>query len=363
MNALEKLQVLGAGASYDKCGCECGVQEAKKRKRILPKEGIYPAMMPDGRRSLLLKVLQSNKCENDCRYCGNRCGREVKRVEFAPRELANLFFKYFEEGYVEGLFLSSGISSGESMDKILETVSLVRKGGFRGYIHTKILPGASRDQVKYAAQLSTRLSINVEAPSKSRLGELSSQKDFGSDILRRMRWIQEEERKGKVRGGQTTQFIVGAANESDQEILKMVNWLYKEMRVNRSYFSAFRPIERTPLERHPRTPSLREHRLYQADFLLRKYGFKFRDLIFEDDDNLSQREDPKFRYAMENKDIFPIDLRGANFKELILVPGIGPRTAKRIMEERKSREIKKLIPKKSFPFLEIDGKRQLKLLN
>ncbi len=329
----------------------------------MPADGIYPASSFDGRRTLLLKVLQSNECVNDCSYCVNRCGRGLRRASFEPGELAGLFRKYLGEGFVEGLFLSSGVCDpGDCMDKILETVSLVRRGGFGGYIHTKILPGASRDQVRCAAELSTRLSVNVEAPSSGRLSELSSQKDYRYDILRRMRWIRGEVRRGRVPGGQTTQFIVGAGGESDYEILEMAGWLYGEMDLRRTYFSAFSPVSDTPLSGHPKTPGIREYRLYQADFLLREYGFRFRDLVFDEDGCMPYNLDPKLAYALENRGFFPVDVGEADVGELMLVPGIGPKTAQRIVAARDSNlKLQSLIPKKALPFLAVAGTRQMSI--
>lgn len=363
MNTLQKLHILGSSAAYDRCGCEYSRRDFGRKKRIVPTDGIYPASALDGRRTMLLKVLQSNECLNDCRYCVNRCGRDLSRASFEPHELADLFYKYLREGYIEGLFLSSGVhDSGDSMDEIIETVSLVRRMGFRGYIHTKILPGASRDQVKYAAGLSTRLSVNIEAPSSGRLSELSSQKDFRCDILRRMRWIRDEVRGGRVYGGQTTQFIVGAAGESDYEILKMTGWLYDEMDLRRTYFSAFSPVSDTPLSGHPRTPGVREYRLYQADFLLRDYGFRFRDLVFNEDGGMPYNLDPKLAYALKNRGVYPVDVGEAGTRELMLVPGIGLKTAQRIVAARDSNlHMRSLIPRKALPFLEVDGLRQLRI--
>ncbi|MFH0860706.1 MAG: radical SAM protein [Candidatus Altiarchaeota archaeon] len=363
MNTLEKLRILGPSSAYDRCGCECTPREAKKRKRILPSDGIYPASTGDGRRTLLLKVLQSNECANDCNYCVNRCGRSVKRASFEPAELASLFQEYLRRGYVEGLFLSSGINHSEdSMERVLETVSRIRKAGFRGYVHTKILPGATREQVREAAELSTRLSINIEAPSRARLSELSTQKDYKEDILRRMKWIHDEWKKGRVQAGQTTQFIVGASDETDYEILDTTNWLIGEMRLSRTYYSAFNPVPDTPLEGYEKTPAIREHRLYQAEFLIREYGFKFKNIIFQEEGNMPYAMDPKMAYAVHNLDLFPIDAEDAAFEELLLVPGIGPKTARRILNLRgEGSGIWKILPKKAIPFLEMKGKKQARL--
>lgn len=372
MNTLEKVHILGASAAYDRCGCEVSANEAKKRgklRRILPAaDGIYHATMSSGQKTMLLKVLQSNECVNDCRYCANRCEREKTRTSFESEELANLFLTYLSKGYVEGLFLSSAIhGSQDSMGKILETISLVRRRDFRGYIHTKILPGATRDQVKQAAELSTRLSINVEAPSSERLSELSSQKDYSCDILKRMAWIRDEKLTGKVQVGQTTQFVVGAADETDHEILKMTSWLYKKMHLQRTYFSAFSPIKETPLEKHEKTPDVREYRLYQADFLLREYGFKFSDFVFDEEMNMPYNIDPKMAYAQEHYgELFPVNLEDAKLKELMFVPGIGKITAQKILSARDCdsvgrKKIAQMLPKKSAPFVEISGTKQIRL--
>ena len=372
MNTLEKVHILGASAAYDRCGCEVSANEAKKRgklRRILPAaDGIYPATTSNGRKTMLLKVLQSNECANDCRYCANRCERAVTRASFSPTELSNLFFNYLGKGYVEGLFLSSAIHGSEdNMGKILETVSIVRKRGFRGYIHTKILPGATRDQVKQAAELSTRLSINVEAPSKARLSELSSQKDYSCDILKRMAWIRDENFAGRIQAGQTTQFVVGASDETDHEILRMTSWLYQKMHLQRTYFSAFSPIKDTPLEQHEKTSDVREYRLYQADFLLRDYGFKFSDFVFDDDMNIPYSIDPKMAYAQEHYDeLFPVNLEDANLRELMFVPGIGKITAQKILQARDCdplgrRKIAQMVPRKAVPFVDISGTRQMRL--
>jgi len=363
VNTLEKLRILGAQAEYDRCGCESGKKNRVNRRRILPKEGIYPAQGPGGRKTLLLKTLQSNECVNDCAYCASRCGRGLKRTRFAPKELAGVFFKYLQQDYVEGLFLSSAVTAGnDAMDDVLETVSLIRNEGFRGYVHTKILPGASRDQVKRAAELSTRLSINIEAPSKSRLSELSSQKDYHVDIIRRMKWIKREVERGLVPAGLTTQLIAGAGGENDREILETASRLYGRINLKRVYYSAFNPVPKTPLEGQPKTPSVRERRLYQADYLLRDYGFEFKELVFGDDGFMPHSIDPKMAYAIENKDLFPLSIEEASERELLTVPGIGPKTAGKIIQARKEgRRLRPLTPKKALSFLDIEGTRQVRI--
>lgn len=370
MNTLEKIRVLGAGAAYDSCGCET---TDKNRRRIdVPRDGIYPATGPDGRKTILLKVLQSNECSGDCAYCVNTCSRETTRASFEAEELANLFTTYHREGIVEGLFLSSGVGRDAEacMDEVLSTVELVRRRGFTGYVHTKILPGANRDQVARAAELSTRLSINIEVPGKRRLSELSSTKDFRLDILRRMRWVGDEVLKGRVPGGQTTQFIVGASGEADSEILSSMDYLYGRLGVFRCYFSAFSPIKDTPLESAVAAPAVRAHRLYQSDFLLRQYDFDVDDIPLNEGGFLSLTQDPKTLFAQANPDFYPVDLNEADYMALLKVPGIGPKTAGKIVSTREAkvihgiRDIKRLgIMRKSLPYLELSGLKQKRILD
>jgi predicted DNA-binding helix-hairpin-helix protein len=253
------------------------------------------------------------------------------------------------------------------MECMLETVSLVRRQGFRGYVHTKILPGASRDQVRRAAEVSTRLSVNAEAPA-GRLTELSSTKDYRVDLLRRMRWIREEVSLGRVPAGQTTQFIVGAAGESDAEIVEAVEGLYGEVALARCYFSAFTPVDDTPLGGKEGVLAVREHRLYQVDFLLRQYGFKFKDVVFDGGGFLPHGVDPKLAFAREHPELYPVDLNGADYATLLRVPGIGPKTARKIISQREFRKIhdaKELgsmgVQRKALSYLEVGGLRQRRL--
>ncbi|RLE50769.1 MAG: putative DNA modification/repair radical SAM protein, partial [Candidatus Methanomethylicota archaeon] len=254
----------------------------------------------------------------------------------------------------------------DTMCEMLEAVELIRfKYGFDGYIHLKILPGTPYHQVKHACELADRVSINQEAPSQSFLAELSSQKDLKNDIITKQKWISlllAKQGKGK----QTTQYVVGAANETDLDILRAAYHSYRKLNMSRVYYSAFTPISDTPLENKPPTPKLREHRLYQADFLVRKYGFTLDDFqtMLNDEDMLPLSVDPKTAYALANKDLYPIDVNDADYWMLVKVPGIGLKTAKRILRYRRKvgpitslRQLKDLgvIVSRALPFIKVNG--------
>lgn len=369
MDAIEKIEILGDAAKYDLCGA-CFTQ-GKSAHRIRGPFGrwIYPAVMPDGKEILLLKVLMSNACENDCAYCFHRCSMNYRRVSFKPEELANLFITLKERGLVQGLFLSSAVSGSteQTMKRMLTTVEILRfRYRFWGYIHLKVLPGASLGEVEQAVRLATRVSVNLEAPSAERLKKISTSKDFKNDLLLRIQWIKDIIKKTEcTRAGQTTQFVVGAAGESDSEILKATDWLYNEMDLKRVYFSAFQPVENTPLESRQPTPLMREHRLYQADFLFRRYGFKLHELTFNSQGDLPLSADPKMVWARNHPERFPIEINTASKQELLRVPGIGPRSASRIIRQRRKGKIYQLEELKAFgtvarraaSFVLLDGRK------
>ena len=266
----------------------------------------------------MLKVLLSNVCQKDCYYCANRASRDFRRVTFAPEELARAFDQMHRKGLVKGLFLSSGVcgNAGRTMDQMIATVELVRKRyAFAGYVHLKILPGASFSHVERAVQLATRVSVNLEAPNAERLARIAPRKDFTANLLQPMHWTKglvEASGGHLVPAGQTTQFVVGAAGESDCEILITTVRLYKEIGLARAYFSAFQPVADTPLEGYAPTPPLREHRLYQSDWLLRQYDFTFEDLIFDEAGNLPREADPKIMWAQVHPERFPIEINHAS---------------------------------------------------
>ncbi len=341
---IKKLSILGEAAKYDICSSSAasGRKISKADMGNTLPSGVCHSFTPDGRCVSLLKVLMTNECEKDCSYCPNRVQRDVPRTSFAPEELSRLFIDMYERNFIEGLFLSSGVRHGTSdtIEGMLKTVEILRlKYRFGGYIHLKILPGASEQYIERAAGLADRLSLNLEAPNEERLRILSKSKNYNRDLLTPIRNIAKivEKSQGTTH---TTQFIVGAAQESDKELLASVNDLYKSYNLKRAYFSAFNPVYGTPLENVAPAPRIRENRLYQSDFLMRFYNFKFKDFYFDDNGNLDLDLDPKLMYAVRNPQLFPIEVNRASFQQLLQVPGIGPKSARKILEVRRQYRIK-----------------------
>ncbi|HPL29446.1 MAG TPA: hypothetical protein PLG21_15460, partial [Anaerolineae bacterium] len=314
----------------------------------------------------------------DCGYCANRAGRDVRRVAFSPDELAAIFAQLVERRMASGLFLSSAIcrSPNQAMERMLAAVEIVRRRyHFRGYVHLKILPGVERAAVERAVQLAQRVSVNLEAPNPARLARLSEAKHFESDLWQRLRWAHEAIlARGARLAGQTTQFVVGASGESDQELLATTARLYRELHLERTYFSAFQPVAGTPLDGLPATPAIREHRLYQSDFLLRRYGFGFGELVFDRSGNLPLTADPKLAWAERHPEWFPLEVNRAERDALLRIPGIGPRSASRIIAQRRSRAFRSLEAlhqlgvdtRRAAPYLLLAGRRppvQLSLWN
>jgi len=367
LELLDKLKILGAAAKYDVCaatGCGPG---GSGRAAVPAPSGVCHSFLPDGRCVSLFKVLQTNECLKDCFYCPNRIQRDGPRTAFTPDELAGLFMEFYRRNYVEGLFLSSGISRNPShtMEQIIKTAEILRyKHSYTGYIHLKILPGAGFEYVEQAVRLASRVSVNIEAPTTEHLQKLSRLKNFREEIIGRMKWVHGLQQGGSLPAGQTTQFIVGAAGESDSQIMKTTVSLYREIGMRRVYFSAFQPVAGTPLEERAPTPVLREHRLYQSDFLLRSYGFSLSDLSFDTGGNLPLDIDPKVNFAVHNLHLFPMEINRASYKELLKVPGIGPTSARRIVNARRNFRITSLdelknigvVVKRAVPFIQVNGK-------
>jgi predicted DNA-binding helix-hairpin-helix protein len=341
--------------------------------------GIFQASM-GGKTVPILKTLLTSACERDCYYCPFRAGRNYRRTTFRPEEMAQTVSDMQRAGLINGLFLSSGIIKGgmRTQDKLIETAEILRKKHqFKGYLHLKIMPGAEEAQVERAMQLADRLSINLEAPNEKRLAALAPKKEFFEELLQPLKWVEQIRRSQAEQKGwngrwpsTVTQFVVGAAGETDVELLQTAEYLYKELRLGRTYFSAFSPISDTPLENLPAENPLRQQRLYQASFLFRDYGFDLEEMPFDQRGNLPLAEDPKMAWAQAELLENPVEVNRASRDELLRVPGIGPKSAQRIVQERRHNKLRDLqdlraigVPTKRMePFVLVDGKRPLRQL-
>ena len=368
-----KLETLTRAAQHD-LSCACG--PSAPRQRGSNGLWVYPAALPTGERVPMLKVLQASGCERSCIYCAEREGGLSTPCTLSPDELARSFIDLYAEHRVFGLFLSSAIRGGpvKTMDRMLGTAELLRgRFRYRGYLHLKIIPGSRPDQVERAMAVATRVSVNMEAPSAAHLRRIAPSKQFEHGILGPMRQIAHAERDGRFRrAGQTTQLVVGAAGESDREITGAAAWMYDELRLERVYYSALQPLAGTPAEALPPVPFMREHRLYQVDFLLRKYGFTWDELVFDGAGALPLDRDPKAVWAHRHPERFPMEINTVSRSELLRVPGIGLRSVGRIIAARRQGRIRSVDAfgalgvrsDAAATFLLLDGKpaeRQLRL--
>jgi len=366
MNTIEKAKVLGDAGKYDVCGGEiCKPPEITQGLHNLP--GIIKAKTQNGHFCSMLKTLYTNSCKYDCKYCANRAGGQQscqrKITQYNPPELANLFMTLVQKRIVTGLFLSSGVAGDpdRTTQGMLDTVKIIRQRfNFKGYIHFKVLPGTSYDLIKQASELASRMSINVEAPSKARLSELSSVKELKTDILKRQVWM----RSMKMPSGQTTQMIVGVNDETDLEVMKMARWEYDNMNLRRVYYSAFSPVKNTPLENNKPEAQSRANRLYNTDWLLRIYKYDFNLIKEALVDDMLPNKDPKVLIA-EKTITEPVDVKEATYEELLRVPGIGPVTAQNIISFRQGKKLDTknlqscgVIMKRAAPFVKISGEQQ-----
>lgn len=332
METAEKLRQLGAGADHD-----VAAPTATRRRRVASEPGICHVAGAGG--SALLRVLMTDSCEHDCHFCPLRASAPRRRTAFEPEELARLFGQLRDAGKVDGVFLSSAIAGtpDATMERMLAAAELMRtREGFDGYIHLKLLPGASDAAVEAAARLASRVSINVEVPNGAYLAALGTGKDMLRDILRPMRLLHTMEQEGHLPSGLSTQYVVGAAGESDREIVSSVQWLTDELGLRRAYFGLFRPVPETPLENVAAIHPNRQARLYQADWLTRVYGLAPAEVgdAFDGHGNLPLGVDPKVAVALARPDRFPLDVNQASYEELLRVPGIGPVSARRIVALR-----------------------------
>lgn len=350
MDILDKLEILADSAKYD-ASCSSSGSNRKNTKNGIGNgnvSGICHTWGADGRCISLLKILFSNCCIYDCKYCINRSTNSVKRATFTPREVADLTINFYKRNYIEGLFLSSAVvkSPDYTMELLIQTVSILRNEyNFNGYIHCKTIPGCSKELIDTLGILVDRLSINIELPSYTSLKLLAPQKEKTS-ILEPMSYVSKNIQQNKlekskfkpsfVPAGQTTQLIVGATPESDLKILKLSEGLYQKLSLKRVYYSAYVSVnndKNLPTLESP--PLLRENRLYQADWLLRFYGFNADELLDETHPNFNHILDPKCDWALRNIHKFPIEINTADYFTLLRIPGIGVISAKKIIQARR----------------------------
>ena len=342
----EKLDILSRDGQYD-LACACGTSEDEHRRRGRDGRWVYPITLPNGGTSVLFKTLISNVCNNDCKYCPLREQMDVRRCSLGVEETAKVFLDYYNQKKVFGLFLSSGMigSADATMARLNGIARVLRyKHKFRGYIHLKVIPGSSSAAIEEAVSLASAVSVNIETPGEKNLAKLSNKKRYMSDIIEPIKLISRLTGRGckYARVKQTTQFIVGAAGETDKDIVRYTWGLYDRLKMSRVYFSAYQkglgdedlPGEKGGLG----TPSevfTREHRLYQVDFLIRRYGFKDSDIIYDQGGRLSPDSDPKEVWARNHPERFPVNVNRAGKFDLLRVPGLGPVTVKQILERRR----------------------------
>lgn len=364
---VKKLSILALSARYDNsCSSSGGKRETHPYGLgNTYRSGICHTWSSDGRCVSLLKILLTNFCQNTCKYCINRVQNDVPRAMFTPEEVARLTVEMYRRNYIEGLFLSSGVfrHPDETMELMLRAVKILRfVYHFNGYIHLKLIPGASRELVQEAFALADRVSSNLELPTEASLRRLAPEKTLPV-LYRPLEIVQEICEEKHMKAPASTQLIVGATADTDRTILHLASELYRKKLVRRVYYSAYIPVNQdTDLPRIEEPPFLREHRLYQADWLMRYYGFTL-DELFERGEYLPLEVDPKLAWALRHPEFFPVELTQADYHELIRVPGIGPVSAKRILKARKhgwlSEDVlRKLgVPlKRARPFLTLRGK-------
>lgn len=356
MELQKKLEILSAAAKYD-VSCSSSGSSRKNTKGGLGNAascGICHSWADDGRCISLLKILLTNYCTYDCAYCVNRITNDIPRAAFTPQEVASLTINFYRRNYIEGLFLSSAVikNPNHTMELLYESVRLLREEHyFNGYIHIKAIPGADLALIEATGNLVDRMSVNIELPSEKGLKLLAPQKEKQA-IIKPMGFIsskiveKKEERRvlkkapSFVPGGQSTQLIIGATPDHDMNILKLSEKLYKSYSLKRVYYSAYVPVSQNPLLPAINTPPLlREHRLYQADWLLRFYGFSADELLDAQNPNFDTKLDPKANWALNNIVNFPVEVNRADYELLLRVPGIGVRSARKIIMARKVKSL------------------------
>jgi putative DNA modification/repair radical SAM protein len=353
MDLMEKLTILANSAKYDAACTSSGAERpGNKGLGSALSAGCCHSFAADGRCISLLKVLMTNQCIYDCKYCVNRCSNDVPRTAFTPAELAELTIQFYRRNYIEGLFLSSGVirDPDHTMELMIRTLERLRyQYDFWGYIHAKTIPGSSPELIQRLGILADRLSVNIELPSETSLNQLAPNKTR-QGILAPMRQISSSLQANReevatykhaprfAAAGQATQMIIGASPESDFHILRLASGLYQQYQLKRVFYSAYIPTVADALlpALDSKPPLLREHRLYQADWLLRQYKFSVDEILSEETPNFNPYLDPKCNWAIHNLHRFPLDVNQASLEDLLRVPGIGPTSARRILTARKA---------------------------
>lgn len=379
MDINEKLKILADSAKYD-VSCSSSGSSRKNKKGGLGNAsiaGICHSWSEDGRCISLLKILLTNKCVYDCEYCINRRSSDINRAEFSPREVAEITINFYRRNYIEGLFLSSAVikSPDHTMELLINVAKILRdEYNFNGYIHMKAIPGSSSDLIREMGRFVDRMSINIELPTEEALSLLAPSKTYPA-IYRPMNSVKSlidehshdikkfKHAESFVPAGQTTQMIIGASRESDDVILKRSSNLYKSFNLKRVYYSGYVPVVKSKFTSGvTKTPLIREHRIYQADWLMRFYKFEAEEITDEAFPNLDLNLDPKASWAIRNIDKFPIEINRATYEELIRIPGIGPTYAMRIINARKFAKLSydslsslKISLKRAKYFIKVDG--------
>ncbi|WP_430603845.1 hypothetical protein IGJ02_001419 [Enterococcus sp. DIV0724b] len=387
MDLSRKIEILAESAKYDVSCSSSGVMNNTRQGAIgsTSAAGICHSFTSDGRCVSLLKLLFTNACIFDCHYCINRKSNSIPRATFTPQEVADLTMDFYMRNYIEGLFLSSAIIKNVdyTSELLIKTLKILRyEKGFKGYIHVKAIPGADENLIEELGFLADRMSVNVELPSRESLKLLAPDKDPFA-LYKPMKQITHKKKElsqvptlrkpaSFVPAGQSTQMIVGASPESDHSIVKIAENLYKQYELKRVYYSAYIPVNKDSLLPAITTepPLLREHRLYQADWLLRFYHFSADEILSENKPNFNLYLDPKANWAVQNYDQFPIDVQTASYEQLLRIPGIGPKSALNILKARKYyrlhlSDLKKLgvVIKRAQYFISCNGACQPGLVN
>lgn len=389
MNLEQKLDILMSLAVDDREGMPGSnavlpprLRNAKHAGALQPLNIRQVRVGSGGARRGLLRILMTNACSFNCHYCPMRRDRELPRTLLKPIEIVRIFLAALERGWCTGLFLTTGIPGRpvKVMDDLIQVLELLRiRHRYAGYIHVKIVPGADDAQIDRITSLASRVSLNLETPCGDTLSSIAPEKELATSLVTLQRAstkvvaAQMEERSGRPRNalrpggiaGMTTQFVVGATTDSDQTIISKATELFRQGGLHHTHFSAFRPIRDTPLEQARAAPALREHRLYQTDHLVRRYGFATGEIVYDAGGNLPLSHDPKVAWALAHPERFPIEVRSASHAELLRVPGIGPLVARRIVAARRSTvlrglgDLKKLgaIVSRAAGFLALNGKR------